>query len=113
MEANERFGSDAHHGGYGELHVSDLRTVNRLSEAFVEAGQEAQYSHNADFNGDTQDGIGFYQVTQRKGRRWSSARAFLSGAQGRPNLRIVTRTEEHTSELQSLKRISYAGLCLK
>jgi len=90
MEANERFGSDAHHGGYGELHVSDLRTVNRLSEAFVEAGQEAQYSHNADFNGDTQDGIGFYQVTQRKGRRWSSARAFLSGAKGRPNLRIVT-----------------------
>src|SRR3546814_20664890 len=37
-----------------------------------------------------QDGRGFYPVTQRKGRRWSSARACLSGAKGRPNLRIVT-----------------------
>ncbi|GAA0740478.1 MULTISPECIES: GMC family oxidoreductase [Sphingomonas] len=90
MEANERFGSDAHHGGYGELHVSDLRTVNRLSEAFVEGGQEAQFPRNIDFNGETQDGVGFYQVTQRKGRRWSSARAFLSGAIGRPNLQIIT-----------------------
>src|SRR3546814_12905846 len=94
MEANERFGSDAHHGGYGELHVSDLRTVNRLSEVFVEAGQEAQYSHNADFNGDTQDGNGFYQVTQREVRRCSYGRASLSGATGRPKPRVVSGVRE-------------------
>jgi len=90
MESNERFGTDAYHGGDGELHVSDLRTRNPLSDAFVEAGQQAQFPHAVDFNGEMQDGVGLYQVTQHKGRRWSSARAFLSKAKGRPNLRIVT-----------------------
>ncbi len=90
MESNERFGTDAFHGGDGELHVSDLRTRNPLSDAFLEAGQQAQFPRAVDFNGETQDGVGLYQVTQHKGRRWSSARAFLSKAKGRPNLRIVT-----------------------
>lgn len=90
MEANERFGNDEFHGGDGELHVSDLRTFNPLSGAFVEAGQEIQLPHIADFNGKTQAGVGRYQVTQRRGRRWSSARAFLSKARNRPNLTIVT-----------------------
>jgi len=90
MESNERFGADAFHGGNGELHVSDLRTRNPLSDAFVEAGQQAQFPHAVDFNGEMQDGVGLYQVTQHKGRRWSSARAFLSKAKDRPNLRIIT-----------------------
>jgi choline dehydrogenase len=90
MESNERFGADAFHGGDGELHVSDLRTRNPLSDAFVEAGQQVRFPHAVDFNGEMQDGVGLYQVTQHKGRRWSSARAFLSKAKGRPNLQIVT-----------------------
>jgi choline dehydrogenase-like flavoprotein len=90
MEANERFGASEFHGGDGELHVSDLRTLNPLSEAFVEAGQQIQFPHAADFNAGTQEGVGLYQVTQHKGRRWSSARAFLSKAKRRPNLRIIT-----------------------
>lgn len=90
MEANERFGANPYHGKDGELHVCDLRTSNPLSKAFVDAGQQIQLAQNADFNGETQDGVGFYQVTQRGGRRWSSARAFLSEAKSRPNLRIIT-----------------------
>ncbi len=90
MESNERFGTNAFHGGDGELHVSDLRTLNPLSNAFVAAGQEVQFPLAEDFNGKSQEGVGLYQVTQHKGRRWSSARAFLSKAKGRPNLRIVT-----------------------
>jgi choline dehydrogenase-like flavoprotein len=90
MESNERFGAGEFHGVDGELHVSDLRTLNPLSSAFVEAGQQIQFPHSLDFNGETQEGVGLYQVTQHKGRRWSSARAFLSKAKGRPNLRIIT-----------------------
>ncbi len=90
MESNSRFGAGAFHGVDGELHVSDLRTLNPLSNAFVEAGQQIQLPHSLDFNGETQEGVGLYQVTQHKGRRWSSARAFLSKAKGRPNLQIIT-----------------------
>jgi len=90
MESNERFGDGEFHGADGELHVSDLRTLNPLSKAFVEAGQQIQFPHRFDFNGETQEGVGLYQVTQHKGQRWSSARAFLSKAKSRPNLRIIT-----------------------
>jgi len=90
MESNHRFGDDAFHGGQGELHVSDLQTHNPLSDAFVEAGEQAGFPRAVDFNGQTQEGVGPYQVTQYKGRRWSSARAFLSKAIGRPNLQIIT-----------------------
>ena len=90
METNAKFGTCDYHGGNGDLHVCDLPTRNRLSEAFVEAGRELQYPYSADFNAETHEGVGFYQVTQHRGRRWSSARAFLSKARDRPNLRIVT-----------------------
>lgn len=90
METNAKFGACDYHGGAGDLHVCDLPTRNRLSEAFVEAGRELQYPYSVDFNAETHEGVGFYQVTQHRGRRWSSARAFLSKAKGRPNLRIVT-----------------------
>ena len=90
LEANQRFGSDEHHGGDGELTVSDLRSVNPLSRAFVDAGSERGIAHNDDFNGAVQDGVGVYQVTQRNGRRWSAASAFLSPVRHRENLDVLT-----------------------
>jgi choline dehydrogenase len=88
-EHNSR-GADPLHGTGGPLSVSDLRHHNPLSDAFVQAGHEAGYPLNADFNGPQQEGFGFYQVTQRDGARCSSATAFLEPARGRPNLHIVT-----------------------
>ncbi|WP_233489724.1 GMC family oxidoreductase [Jannaschia rubra] len=82
--------SDAHHGTDGPLAVSDLRHVNPLSHAFVEAGTQCQYPENPDFNGARQEGVGLYQVTQREGRRFSAARAFLEPARDRPNLTTLT-----------------------
>lgn len=105
MEANERFGGDPYHGGEGELHVSDLRSVNPLSKAFVEGGSQIQIAHNPDFNGSAQDGVGFYQVTQREGRRWSSARAFLSKAKTRANLKIVTNARATRVIFDGLKAV--------
>ncbi|WP_454829278.1 GMC family oxidoreductase [Pseudoxanthomonas wuyuanensis] len=88
-ERNMR-GADALHGGEGPLYVSDLRYTNPLSATFVEAGAQAGYARNDDFNGPRQDGFGFYQVTQKDGARCSSAVAYLNPARGRPNLHIVT-----------------------
>ena len=59
-------------------------------DAFVEAGVEAGHPRNPDFNGETQDGVGLYQLTQRNGMRCSAAVAFLHPALGRPNLKVVT-----------------------
>ena len=82
--------SDDHHGTTGPLSVSNLRAVNPISRAFIAAGIECQHPGNADFNGTAQDGVGLYQVTQKDGRRFSAARAFLEPVRHRPNLTILT-----------------------
>jgi choline dehydrogenase len=74
------------HAVGGELRVEDLRTVNPMSHAFVAACEQAGIRKNPDFNSGTQDGAGLYQVTQRGGRRWSAANAFLFPALSRSNL---------------------------
>ena len=88
-ERNER-GGDALHGAHGPLHVADLRHTNPLSRNFIEAGQQAGYPLNPDFNGFTQEGFGYYQVTQKDGARCSSAVAYLHPVRERHNLTVVT-----------------------
>jgi choline dehydrogenase-like flavoprotein len=88
-EANER-GEDQFHGAFGPLAVSEGRSRYPIMDAFVKAGLEAGYPANADFNGEAQDGVGLYQVTQRNGMRCSTSVAYLHPAMGRPNLKIVT-----------------------
>ena len=88
-EHNSR-GGDALHGADGPLHVSDLRYTNPLSLVFVEAGQQAGFTRNNDFNGPRQSGVGLYQVTQKNGARCSTAVAYLQPAKSRPNLDVVT-----------------------
>jgi choline dehydrogenase-like flavoprotein len=75
-EGNER-GADALHGADGPLAVSDLRYRNPFSQRFVRAAIEAGFAPNHDFNGPLQEGVGFFQVTQREGRRCSVAQAYL------------------------------------
>jgi len=90
-EHNER-GANAWHGTDGPLNVADVRSPHPLSLAFVEAGVEAGHARNADFNGASQRGVGLYQVTQKDGRRWSAARAFLDPARARGNLTVLSGT---------------------
>ena len=66
-----------------------------LLDAFVEAGAELGYAKNPDYNGASQEGFGYYQVTQRRGRRHSAARAFLNPGRRRSNLTIRTRALAH------------------
>ena len=91
LEDNETI-DDAYHGRFGSLHVSRTRHRHPLSEAFVKAATEVGLKANADFNGAEQEGVGFYQTTTYRGRRWSSAMAFLRDAEKRPNLTVMTET---------------------
>jgi choline dehydrogenase len=86
-----------YHGQGGPLCVSDLRTVNPLSRAFVEAAVELGFPRNADFNGAQQEGFGLYQVTQRRGKRCSAANGFLDPVRDRPNL--TTHTGAHATRI--------------
>lgn len=88
-EGNQR-GSDAYHSGYGPLAVSDLKWKSAAGEAFVSAARQAGHRANHDFNGHHQNGVGFYQVTQKFGRRCSAATAYLHPVKNRPNLSIFT-----------------------
>ncbi|HYF59842.1 MAG TPA: GMC family oxidoreductase N-terminal domain-containing protein [Burkholderiaceae bacterium] len=88
-ERNER-GASAWHGGNGPLNVADVLEPNPFSHRFVEAAEAAGIPRNDDFNGPSQEGAGFYQVTQKGGERFSAARAYLEPARGRPNLAVLT-----------------------
>lgn len=84
-------GASDFHGADGELHVMDQASPHRLTQTFVQAGVAAGHPFNSDFNGAEQEGVGFYQVTQRRGRRCSTAKAFLTPeVRKRPNLHIIT-----------------------
>ena len=89
---DQAHGASEYHGIGGPLSVEDLKYRNPLSAVFVEAGIECGLPRNSDFNGPVQDGVGFYQVTQRNGRRCSAAVAYLRPAQRRRNLDILTRS---------------------
>lgn len=91
-EGNQR-GSDAHHSGYGPLAVSDLKWKSEAGQAFVRAAQSAGHSLNRDFNGSRQEGVGFYQVTQKLGRRCSAAHAYLHPVRNRANLSVFTNSQ--------------------
>ena len=87
---NQTRGADPYHGTGGPLTVSDWRHDDPLSEAFVKAAVEAGIPFNKDFNGATQEGVGFFQTTTRRGRRASSAFSYLRPARSRSNLRVET-----------------------
>ncbi|MGE0744426.1 MAG: GMC family oxidoreductase [Rhodospirillales bacterium] len=86
-EDNER-GASALHGAGGPLPVSDQKSGNPICDAFVAAAEQVGLPRNDDYNGDSQEGICYSQVTIRKGRRASAAQAFLKPAMKRPNLRV-------------------------
>jgi choline dehydrogenase-like flavoprotein len=88
-EGNARLGGPWHGQG-GPLQVEDRRYTHPLTQAWVESAVASGFKPTDDFNGAEQEGAGLYQVTCRKGRRWSTARAYLDPAEGRPNLTIRT-----------------------
>lgn len=86
-------GESTHHGSGGPLRVSNLIERNPLCEAFIESAQSAGYKRNYDFNGEGQEGVGYYQLTTRNARRCSAAVAYLHPARKRSNLRVETEAQ--------------------
>ena len=89
-ETNER-GGDTYRGGTGPQRISNLRSIHPTTYAFVEAAAEMGIKPSDDLNGEVFDGVGFNQVTQKRGWRHSTARAFLSPARKRKNIRVLTK----------------------
>lgn len=89
---DQQRGADPYHGVGGPLAVQDLRHTNPLSEVFLQAAEAAGHRRLADFNRADPEGFGYYQVTQRDGRRCSAASAYLGPARQRTNLEVWTHT---------------------
>ena len=89
-EHNEIHQNDFH-GQNGPLNVSNIRHKNKPVDDFVETGSSV-FGFNEDFNGESQEGIGYYQTTQKNGKRCSAAKAYLVPALERDNLTVLTDT---------------------
>jgi choline dehydrogenase len=89
MEDNER-GADKFHGQGGPLAISDMKAKHVLMEAFIKGANAVGIPRNDDFNGATQEGAGYFQLTTRDGWRCSAAKAYLKPNRGRPNLHVET-----------------------
>ncbi|WP_185984991.1 choline dehydrogenase [Aureimonas mangrovi] len=88
---NRATGGDDYRGHEGALHTSYGTMQNPLYQAFVDAAKEAGYPENPDYNGATQEGFGRMDMTVHRGRRWSTANAYLKPAMDRPNLEVATQ----------------------
>ena len=86
---NQQRGASALHGAGGPIGVSDMER-HELADAFIESAVAAGVPRNRDFNGDTQEGTGYYQCTTWNGRRASTAVGYLREAERRPNLKVET-----------------------
>lgn len=94
--------SDKYRGVNGPLHVSKKEPFsNPLSQAFINAGIQAGYASNDDYNGQTQDGFGPMQMTVHNGIRWSTSMAYIEPIKTRQNLVVMTHTMTHKVILEN------------
>ncbi len=84
-------GEGEHHGVGGEWRVEAPRMRWDLLDAFIDAAVEAGIPRVDDFNTGSNEGISYFHVNQKSGRRWSAARGFLKPALSRPNLKVETK----------------------
>lgn len=89
-ERNSR-GESTYHGADGPLHIEDHRSPNPVSRTILEAMLSTGLAHNDDFNGAEQSGAGFFQVTQKRGQRWTTADAYVDPVRRRRNLTVMTQ----------------------
>ncbi|WP_029351260.1 GMC family oxidoreductase N-terminal domain-containing protein [Bosea sp. 117] len=86
-------GESEHHKAGGEWRVEEPRVRWKLLDAFMEAAVQAGIPRSSDFNTGDNEGVGYFHVNQKQGRRWSSARGFLKPVLNRPNLKLETNAQ--------------------
>jgi choline dehydrogenase-like flavoprotein len=94
---NQERGEDRFHGVGGPLNVTDAHYKHEIVDAIIEGAVQAGIPRNSDFNGARQEGVGYYQATVGKGRRWSASVAYLWPARGRRNL--VVSPNSHATRI--------------
>jgi len=108
-EDQER-GADAFHGIGGPLGVTNLRLQHPICEAFIAAAEAAGIPRNHDFNGATQEGAGYYQLTVRNGWRASTANEYLRPVRKRANLKVETEALASRVVLEGKRAVGVAYL---
>lgn len=93
LENNAEFGDDQIHGANGPLPVSSIGRKHELIEAFIASAEVNGVPRTKDFNGQSQEGAGYFQLTTKNGWRMSAAAAYLKPAEKRENLTIITDTQ--------------------
>jgi len=83
-------GADDMHGTGGELRVEEVRMRWPILDAIRDAAEQTGIPKRDDFNRGDNEGCGYFQVTQRRATRWSTATAFLRPARNRANLKVIT-----------------------
>jgi choline dehydrogenase len=96
-------GADAVHGAGGEWRVEEMRLSWEILDAFRDAAGQIGIPKTDDFNRGNNEGCGYFQVNQRRGVRWSSAKAFLRPAQGRANLTVLTGAQARSLRLDGTR----------
>lgn len=86
-------GDDRFRGRGGPVHITNpARMLHPLAKRFIEAGRQAGFAYNPDFNGESQEGMGIYEINTKNGWRCSAAKAFLYPALKRGNLTLFSET---------------------
>ncbi|HUS95177.1 MAG TPA: GMC family oxidoreductase N-terminal domain-containing protein, partial [Hyphomicrobiaceae bacterium] len=98
---NQERGGDDYHGSGGPLSVTNIRVHREICDRFIDAAEEVGIARNDDFNGATQEGAGYFQLTAQNGRRCSTAVGYLHPVKHRKNLTIATHAH--------VKRLKFEG----
>lgn len=94
---NREKGANEYHGQGGPLNVASVRSPGKINDAFFDACRQLQIPLTDDFNGESQEGVGLYELTQVNGERCSAAKAYLDPVEHRKNLIILTGV--HTKKI--------------
>ena len=89
-QEDHHLGASALHGAGGEWRVERARVRWEVLDAFLAAAEQAGIPRTDDFNRGDNEGAGYFEVTQRRGIRWTTAKAYLKPVMARPNLRVLT-----------------------
>ena len=99
-------GADDLHGCDGELRVENARVRWEILDAFRDAAEQVGIPKTNDYNAGNYEGSAYFQVTQRRGVRWSTATAFLKPAAQRPTLRVLTNAQVKRVRLDGKRAVA-------
>jgi len=104
-EDNQR-GENEFHGKGGPLSVEDMRVKMKVLDTFIDAAEEFGFPRQSDFNTGENEGLGYFQVTQRNGLRCSTAVGYLNPIKNRKNLKIITKSHVKNIEFNNNRAVA-------